>query len=432
MLRSMRDLALLPKAHLHVHLESAIRPATLREIAARNGVTVPGHAGDGPVSYAGFRPFADHNALVRNCLRRPEDFTRIAAAFCADEAAQGTRYAEVTFTAAAHGERLGQLEMPLEAVLAGLAEGQAQHPIECQVILDHSRRRSVDRAWRTLRLAARYADHGVVGIGVAGDEFYSIRPFAAVLDAAQDAGLHLVHHAGEVCGPESIREAITIGHAERLGHGIRALDDAPLVEDIRQRAIPLEVCPSSNVALGLVPAFSAHPLPLLREAGLAVTVNADIPASIGTSLAEEFARIRDAFGYDDATLAGLTGAAIDASFAPAATKRRLHEQARAWLGPVRLPLPGWMVCSGSRSLRCPCPGPPRSRISTCHRSGCGARSSPPCMIGYTLPEIRRLLNSLIQRYAPDPEDVWSWSRWRRRRQYQARLCHYRRRGYALT
>jgi adenosine deaminase len=170
MLPSMRDLALLPKAHLHVHLESAIRSATLREIATRNGVTVPGHAGDGPVSYAGFRPFADHNALVRSCLRRPEDFTRIAAEFCADEAAQGTRYAELTFTAAAHGERLGQLEMPLEAVLAGLAEGQAQHDIECQVILDHSRRRSVDRAWRTLRLAERYADHGVAGIGVAGDE----------------------------------------------------------------------------------------------------------------------------------------------------------------------------------------------------------------------------------------------------------------------
>ena len=164
--RQLRDLALLPKAHLHVHLESAIRSATLREIATRNGVTVPGHAGDGPVSYAGFRPFADHNALVRNCLSRPEDFTRIAAEFCADEAAQGTRYAELTFTAAAHEERLGRLEMPLEAVLAGLAEGQAQHDIECQVILDHSRRRSVDRAWRTLRLATRYADHGVVGVFV--------------------------------------------------------------------------------------------------------------------------------------------------------------------------------------------------------------------------------------------------------------------------
>jgi adenosine deaminase len=327
MLPCMRDLALLPKAHLHVHLESTIRRATLREIGASNGVSVPERGG----AYSGFGEFAAHNELVRSCLRRPEDFTRIAAEFCADEAAQGTRYAEVTFTAAAHGERLGQLEMPMEAVLHGLADGQAQHDIECQVILDHSRRRSVDRAWRTLRLATRYADQGVVAIGLAGDESYPLRPFAAVLDAARDAGLHLVHHAGEARGPDSIREAISVGHAERLGHGIRALDDPALVDEIRERALPLEVCPSSNVALGFEPSFSAHPLPRLREAGVAVTVNTDIPAAIGTSLGTEYTRVRDAFGYDDAVLAELARAAIDASFAPATTKNYLHERTGAWL-----------------------------------------------------------------------------------------------------
>jgi adenosine deaminase len=327
MLRSMRDLALLPKAHLHVHLESTIRWATLREIGDRNGVSVPGRGG----AFAGFRQFAAHNELVRSCLRRPEDFTRIAAEFCADEAAHGTRYAEVTFTAAAHGERLGQMEMPLEAVLAGLAEGRARHDIECQVILDHSRRRSVDRAWHTLRLATRYAGQGVVGLGLAGDESYPLRPFAAVLDAARDAGVHLVHHAGEAGGPDSIREAFAVGHAQRLGHGIRVLDDRALVDEIRDRALPLEVCPSSNVALGFVPSFSAHPLPRLREAGLAVTVNTDIPAVIGTSPTTEYTRVRDAFGYDDTVLAELARAAIDASFAPAATKKTMHERTAAWL-----------------------------------------------------------------------------------------------------
>ena len=331
MLRPMRDLVQLPKAHLHVHLESTIRWATLREIGARNGVAVPGRTGDDPFTFAGFRQFAEHNALVRDCLRRPEDFTRIAVEFCADEASQGTRYAEPSFTAAAHGERLGQLEMPLEAVLAGLAEGRARYGVECQLILDHSRRRPVERAWRTLQLATRYAGPGVAAIGLAGDESYPIRPFAEVLAAARDAGVHLVHHAGEICGPPSIREALTIGHAQRLGHGIRALDDSTLVDCLRDRGIPLEVCPSSNVALGLVPTFAAHPLPRLREAGLAVTVNTDIPAIIGTSLAAEYARVRATFGYPDTVLAELAGVAIDASFAPASTKRRLHEQARAWL-----------------------------------------------------------------------------------------------------
>jgi adenosine deaminase len=327
----MRDLSRLPKAHLHVHMESTVRWATLREIGAAAGVEVPGRTGDGPLVFDGFREFADHNALVRSCLRRPADFRRIAVEFCEDEAAQGTRYAEVTFTAASHGERLGRPEMPLEALLQGLAEGQAAYGIECRVILDHSRRRSVDRAWRTLELARRYAPDGIAGIGLAGEESYSLAPFTEVLDAARDAGLHLVHHAGETCGPASIREAIAAGRAERLGHGIRVLDDPDLVAEVRDRAIPLEVCPSSNVALGLAGSFPEHPLPRLRDAGLVVTVNTDIPSIAGTSLTEEYARIREAFGYDDAVLAELSRATIDASFAPAATKERLHRETDSWL-----------------------------------------------------------------------------------------------------
>src|SRR5262249_23255376 len=150
--------------------------------------------------------------------------------------------------------------------------------IECRVILDHSRRRSVERARRTLELAEKYAANGVVAIGLAGEESHPLSPFAEVLNAARDAGLHLVHHAGETCGAESIREALTVGHTERLGHGIRVLDDVDLVAEVRDRAIPLEVCPSSNVTLGLVDSFATHPLPRLRDAGLPVTVNTDIPS----------------------------------------------------------------------------------------------------------------------------------------------------------
>jgi adenosine deaminase len=331
MLVRMRDLARLPKAQLHVHLESTIRWATLREIGAAAGLSVPAPPEDG---FSGFRQFADHNALVRGCLRRPEDFRRVAVEFCADEAAQGTRYAEVTFTAAAHGERLGDPDMPLAAVLEGLAEGQAAYDIECRVILDHSRRRSIQRAWRTFELAGRHAEDGVIGIGMAGEESYPLAPFAKVMDAARESGLRLLHHAGETCGPESIREAITVGHADRLGHGIRVLDDPGLVAEVRDRGIPLEVCPSSNVTLGLAGSFRTHPLPRLREAGLAVTVNTDIPMIAGTSLTEEYARIRTAFDYDDTILAGLSRATVEASFAPAATKERLLRATDAWLEEV--------------------------------------------------------------------------------------------------
>lgn len=331
MLGRMRDLMLLPKAQLHVHLESAIRWTTLREIGAAAGLAVPAPPEDVPLSFRGFREFADHNTAVRECLSRAEDFRRVALEFCADEAAQGTRYAEVTFTAASHGERLGSLDMPLAAVLEGLAEGGAAYGIECRVILDHSRRRSVERAWRTYELATRYAGDGVIGIGMAGDEAYSLAPFAKVLDAARDAGLRLLHHAGETRGPESVREAITLGHTARLGHGIRVLDDPELVALVRDRGIPLEVCPSSNVTLGLAPSLAGHPLPRLREAGLAVTVNTDIPMIAGTSSTEEYARIRAAFGYSDEILADLSRATIEASFAPAAVRERLLRETADWL-----------------------------------------------------------------------------------------------------
>ncbi|MBB6171640.1 adenosine deaminase [Nocardiopsis mwathae] len=332
----MRDLARLPKAHLHVHLESTVRWETLREIAAANEVESPDRPGAGRAAFGGFRRFADHNALVRGCLRRPEDFRRIAREFCADEAAQGTRYAEVTFTAAAHGERLGRPEMPLEAVVEGLAEGQAAHDIECRLILDHSRRRSVERARLTLGLARRYAADGqrgggVVGIGMAGEEAYPLAPFTEVIVAARDAGLHIVHHAGEACGPASIREAIGIGRTERLGHGIRVLDDENLVAEVRDRGLPLEVCPSSNIALGFAASHRDHPLPRLREAGLTVTVNADIPAVIGTDLTGEYTVLREVHGFDDDALAELARAGADASFAPARTVTRLHRLIDEWI-----------------------------------------------------------------------------------------------------
>lgn len=323
----VRDLRSLPKAHLHVHLESTVRWSTLRELADANGVLVPQVA----TAFDGFRDFGDQNAAIRACVVRPEDFHRIAVEFCADEAVQGTAYAEVSFSASAHGDRLGDPVMPLESVLAGLAEGTAAYGIEVGLLLDHSRRR-VERGPRTLELALRYAADGVLGIGLAGDESHPLTPYADLLGKAAAAGLHLVHHAGETAGPDSIREALRPGGAERIGHGIRVLDDPDLVAELVAARIPLEVCPSSNVALGLVAAYETHPFPALLDAGLAVTVNTDIPNVLGElTLTGELTRLRDTFALDDPTLATLNHNAIDASFAPPTTKRHLHQATRSWL-----------------------------------------------------------------------------------------------------
>jgi adenosine deaminase len=321
---TMRDLAALPKAHLHVHLESTVRPDTLAELADHHGVDVRAHAGP----YRDFAEFAAHNGLVRDCLRRADDFSRIAYEFCAEEAAQGTRYAEVTFTAAAHGERLGDPDLPLEAVLAGLAAGQAAHGIECRVIVDHPRKRSVARFAESLRLAMAHPH--VVAIGTAGAEDYPLTPFAAVFRAARDAGIGLVHHAGECCGAPSVLEAVTVGLADRIGHGFRALDDPDVVELLRERAVPLEVCPSSNVVLGLVDSVSSHPLPLLMDAGLIVTLSTDIPSATGTTLTDEYRLLRDELGFDDDTIAAIATNAVDASFAPPDTKALLRQDIATW------------------------------------------------------------------------------------------------------
>jgi adenosine deaminase len=323
----VRDLLSLPKANLHVHLEDAIRPQTLGEIAASNGLQIPPGT---PISdSASF--FAAHN-VVRNCLLTFDDFYRVAVEYCADEAAQGTRYAEVSFTAAAHGERLGDMTMPLRAVLEGLAQGRADYGLQTGLLLDHSRRRPVERAWATLRLAESYASEGVVAVGLAGDEAHSGDPFVEVFRAARAAGLHVVHHAGEAAGPASIRQAIVEGSAERLGHGIRVLDDDRLVAEVVALGIPLEVCPHSNVLLGLVSSLAEHPLPRLLDAGLSVTVNTDIPAMTGAGLSEEYRLLRDTFGYSDAAIAAVASAGVRASFAPADVKAQVLSGIDAWLG----------------------------------------------------------------------------------------------------
>lgn len=323
----MRDLLSLPKANLHVHLESTIRPQTLAELAVSHGMPPPR---DTPIKDSA--SFFAANNLVRNCLVTFTDFYRVALEYCADEAAQGTCYAEVSFTAAAHGERLGDMQMPLQAVLEGLAQGRADYGLQTGLVLDHSRRRPVERAWTTLRLAEAYASAGVLAVGLAGDEAYPGDPFAPVFTAARAAGLHVVHHAGEAAGPASIRQAIAIGGAERLGHGIRVLDDGKLTAEVVALGMPLEVCLHSNVLLGLVPSLAAHPLPRLLNAGLVVTVNTDIPAMTGAGLAEEYRQLRDIFSYDDQVIADIARAGVRASFAQPHVKARLLARIDAWLG----------------------------------------------------------------------------------------------------
>ncbi|WP_325050932.1 adenosine deaminase [Actinokineospora spheciospongiae] len=317
---------MLPKALLHVHLESAMRASTVAELARRYGVAVPVLGGP----FAGFREFADRGSAVRGLLREAGDFARVAEEFCVDQAADGVGYVEVTFTAASHGERVGDVEMPLAAVVEGLGRGCARTGLVVRVVLDHSRRRSVGRLAATVGLAERFGEW-VVGVGVAGEERYPLAPFAGVLGRARELGLRMVHHAGEQCGAWSVAEAVRVGCADRVGHGLSVLEDVELVAEVRDRGVGLEVCPASNVELGLVGSVGVHPLPRLLEAGLVVSLNTDVPAMTGVSLSGEFALVRSELGFSDGELAGLARAGVESSFAPAVVKERLVGGIGAWL-----------------------------------------------------------------------------------------------------
>jgi adenosine deaminase len=321
-----RDLRALPKVHLHVHLEGTIRPSTLLAIAHRHGAQPPGE------TFANLASFFVNYQRVRECLHDPEDFQRIAYELCQDEAAQGVRYAEVTFSPAFHGLRLGDWDMPIQSILEGFLEGAQAFGIRCRLVLDHSRRRPLELAEKTLELALRYRDSGVIGLGLGGPEAdYPPQPYARVFEKAVDGGLHSVPHAGEEAGPASIRGALDALRAERLGHGVRVLEDADLVAEVRERRVPLEVCPSINVLTGIFPSVQEHPLPRLLGEGLVVTLNADVPAMTASPLGREYELARETFNLTDETLSSIARAGVQAAFLPDADRADLHAEIDAWL-----------------------------------------------------------------------------------------------------
>lgn len=321
----MRQLTDLPKVHLHVHFEGAIRRDTMRELGTRCGITPP-------QPFADLSSFFAHYQRVRECFQTAQDFRRVAYELCEDEATQGVRYAEVTFSPAFQALRLGDWDMPISAILEGFTQGEAEFGVKARLVLDHSRRRPMELAEQTLNLALRYRDRGVVGYGLGGPEAeFPPEPYATIFNRAIDGGLHSVPHAGEEAGPDSIRGALHALKAERLGHGVRVLEDPELTAEVRDRRIPLEVCPSINVATGVFQSWPEHPLPRLLDEGLVVTLNADVPGLIDTTVTQEYERARLEFGFADGELARIALNGVQASFADAALKARMQSEIDAWM-----------------------------------------------------------------------------------------------------
>ena len=327
----MRDPRALPTVELHIHLEGSVRPETLRDLAERDGGALPHGMREDGWRFAGFLDFIDNYLEACRLLATPEDFRRIGEEFCADLAAEGVRYAEAVFSPANHAARLDDWYGPIEAVLDGLEAGRRAHGVQVQLCPDVVRDNGLEDAERTLEVALKFAGRGVVGLNAAGSERAPVAVFAPVFRRAKDAGLRSVPHAGEWAGPQNVWDTLAMYMPDRIGHGVRAIEDPRLVQELASLGIPLEVSPVSNVATGVYPSLAEHPFPRLRAAGVTVTLNSDDPSMFGTWTAAVYGAARDSWGFGDDELAELARTAVRASFADDTTKTALVAGIDAWL-----------------------------------------------------------------------------------------------------
>jgi adenosine deaminase len=320
-----RDLRALPKAHLHIHLDGAMRRSTLAEFAATAGIEAPL-----PSSYGSFADFTDTITAAARSLRKPADATRLITEIVQDAEAAGAVWIEPSMWPGLFGGRLGSDEDAVDIVLA--AGHEAAQASGFGLIVAANRNAGPDAAVKTARLAVSRMAEGVVGFGLDGDEATAPgAEFTAAFDLAHDAGLACVPHAGELAGADSVRDAMTLLHADRIMHGVRAIESPETLAKLADSAVPLDICPTSNVLLSVVPTLAEHPLPALLSAGVRCSVHTDDPLLFDTDLLTEYEQCRAEMGLSDETLAGLARASVGASGAPAGRKEDALAGIDHWL-----------------------------------------------------------------------------------------------------
>jgi adenosine deaminase len=309
----------IPKAELHCHLEGAIQPATLIELAARHGIELPFKDEEGAKKFYEFtslNQFLDIFALACGTLRTAEDFETITVDLGADAARQNIPYREVFFTYAYHDRR----DVPWEAVIEGLAAGrkvnQERYGVEMWFIADIDRTIGPEEGVRLVEMAhASREKAGIIGIGLDSQEIgYPAKRQKPAFDRAAELGFRRVAHAGEDVGPESVWDALESLGVERIDHGVRSLEDDRLIAHLVETQIPLTVCPVSNVALKVFPNMASHPIKRLMDAGVLVTVNSDDPPMFHTDVLNDYVQITDTFGLTADDIEKLARNSFEAAF----------------------------------------------------------------------------------------------------------------------
>ena len=312
-----------PLVELHLHLEGAAPPAFIRGLAAEKRVDLAGmFRENGSYDFKDFSRFLQVYEAACSVLTTPADYSRLTGAVLERCASHGAVYVE---TFLSPDLCCGADRAAWPEYLAAIEEAARSVPeVALRAIPSCIRHRGPDAARRAALCAAESAGGFVVGWGMSGDERVGApADFAWAFDCAREAGLGITVHAGEMRGPGSVRDALDALRPARIGHGVRAVEDTALVERLAEDAIVLEVCPGANVALGLYPKINAHPIEKLMDRGVTVTVSTDDPPFFHTDLTREYARLADAFGWDEAVVAEVNRAAARAAFCDEATRATL-------------------------------------------------------------------------------------------------------------
>lgn len=329
---SMRDWSTMPKAEIHLHLEGAIPLPTLWEL-------IEHHGGDPVIrtsdqlsewfTYRDFTHFIETWTWMNGFLRDYDDFEFVAEAVARHLVGQNIVYVEAFFSPSDFRQHGLEAQGIAKAIRTGLDRVTG---IEVALIVDLVRDRGPQGTARTLAAIKEVASEaGVIGIGIGGLEVaHPPEQFAQVYRDAEAAGFRLTAHAGEEGGPESVWGALRCLRVERIGHGVRSVEDPELMEYLVEHQIPLEVCPTSNLRTGVVGHWDEHPVTELIEAGALVTINTDDPAMFDTDLASEFETLTNQVGLPDSALKKLTLAVVEASWASSATRSRLVQEIEAW------------------------------------------------------------------------------------------------------
>lgn len=315
-----------PKIELHVHLEGTVRPATLLEIARRNDVALPSDTVEGLEDLYRFRDFGHFIevwVMTTGALRTAEDFQQVVVDYAREAAGYGAVYVEGIFSPAEPAARGVPWEVVFEGYCDGAQAARELHGVEIRLTPDIPRGFPLEAAEETARLAARYRERGVVGLGLGGLEAeFPPEPYADAFALAREGGIGSVPHAGEVVGIPSIQGALEALGADRIRHGIRAVDDPAMVRELAGRGTVLDVCPISNLRTGVVSSLDQHPLPQLVEAGVRCSLSTDDPAMFGTDLGTEYeAATGLGLSARDFYEAGVAGALCDETTREALRRR---------------------------------------------------------------------------------------------------------------